>query len=158
MRRSLAALAGFGLVCLAVSGAQAGARDQLRHYPKSITGHERFVYVPEPRENEDDFGIELFGGKTMEIDCNRHRLAGSIVPRTVEGFGYDYYVLETTGMVTATRMGCPTKSKRQAFVSAKPITIRYNSKLPVVVFAPQGYSVRLRVWSALGEGEDMKKE
>jgi len=34
------------------------------------------------------------------------------------------------------------------FVHGEPLQIRYNSRLPVVVYAPKGYEVRYRIWNA----------
>ena len=39
----------------------------------------------------------------------------------------------------------PTVDK---FVSAQPQLVRYNSRLPLVVYAPEGYEVRYRIWKA----------
>ena len=47
-------------------------------------------------------------------------------------------------------MACPGKAKREAFVSVNiddPF-VSYNSKLPIVVYVPEGFTVRYRVWSA----------
>jgi ecotin len=152
------ATAAIALLNLSVEAAMAGSRDELKAFPKQMSGHSRYVFIPETREMEDNFQIELLPGKVMQIDCNRHRLAGSITKRIVEGFGYDYYVFETAGAVAATRMGCPDNSKHEAFVAAQGLTVRYNSKLPVVVFAPEGYSVRFRLWGVQGGEQEMPKE
>jgi ecotin len=38
--------------------------------------------------------------------------------------------------------------KVKAFVTAAPLHVRYNSRLPIVVYVPSGYEVRYRIWSA----------
>jgi ecotin len=38
--------------------------------------------------------------------------------------------------------------KVKAFVTAAPLHIRYNSRLPIVVYAPSGFQIRYRIWSA----------
>ncbi|MNT95848.1 Ecotin precursor [compost metagenome] len=47
-------------------------------------------------------------------------------------------------------MACPDGKKKQAFVPVvgEGFMLRYNSKLPVVVYVPEGVEVRYRVWSA----------
>lgn len=41
----------------------------------------------------------------------------------------------------------PDKKPVEAFVSYAPFgPFRYNSRLPVVVYVPQGYEVRYRLW------------
>jgi ecotin len=44
------------------------------------------------------------------------------------------------------------------FVTAAPLLIRYNSRLPIVVYAPLGYEVKYRIWSALETLENASKE
>ena len=44
------------------------------------------------------------------------------------------------------------------FVTAAPIKIRYNSRLPVVIYVPEGYEVRYRIWEASKTTHDAKKE
>ena len=41
-------------------------------------------------------------------------------------------------------------------VGGEPYLIRYNSRLPVVVYVPEGVEVRYRVWSAEPETKTMK--
>ena len=38
--------------------------------------------------------------------------------------------------------------KVKTLVTAAPLHVRYNSRLPIVVYAPSGYEVRYRIWSA----------
>ena len=42
----------------------------------------------------------------------------------------------------------PGTSDAKRFVTAAPLRIAYNSRLPVVVYVPQGYEVRYRIWEA----------
>mgnify|MGYP002064584123 CR=1 FL=1 len=34
----------------------------------------------------------------------------------------------------------------EKFVSGTPLLIRYNSRLPVVIYAPKGFEIRYRIW------------
>ncbi|MNY77756.1 Ecotin precursor [compost metagenome] len=47
-------------------------------------------------------------------------------------------------------MACPDSSRKQAFVpvGGEPMLVRYNSKLPLVIYAPADVEVRYRIWSA----------
>jgi ecotin len=38
--------------------------------------------------------------------------------------------------------------KKKQFVTVPSTTIRYNSRIPVVVYVPEGCEVRWRVWTA----------
>jgi ecotin len=47
--------------------------------------------------------------------------------------------------------------KREQFVPGTPLIIRYNSRLPVVIYAPKGYDIRYRIWSAGKIAEQAEK-
>ena len=126
--------------------AEAGASD-LTAYPAATRGQKRHVIRLPQMQNEDSAKIELIVGKTQQIDCNHHMYGGQLQERTAEGWGYNYYVLDSLGQGATTLMGCPDNSTRTAFVrSSSETIIRYNSKLPVVVYTPEDVELRYRVW------------
>jgi ecotin len=45
-------------------------------------------------------------------------------------------------------MACPPGSQRPGVAQTQGTLLRYNSKLPVVVFVPDGMGLRWRVWQA----------
>ncbi len=46
-------------------------------------------------------------------------------------------------------MACPEGTEKHAFVAAHgdSFTVRYNSKLPIVVYAPENIEARYRIWT-----------
>lgn len=129
--------------------AQTGAADALKAFPAAAAGETRHVITLPAQTDESALKVELILGKTQTVDCNRQVFGGRLETRTAEGWGYDYYVLPALGNAASTLMGCPPGSERQAFVTTQeqPL-IRYNSRLPVVVYAPSDVEVRYRVWRA----------
>lgn len=127
---------------------QAGSAD-LKAYPAATAGQTRHVITLPAQSDEDGLKVELILGKTQTVDCNRQVFGGRLETRTAEGWGYDYYVLPSLGNAVSTLMGCPPGSERQAFVTTQeqPL-IRYNSRLPLVVYAPSDVEVRYRLWRA----------
>jgi ecotin len=120
-------------------------------YPEPKAGFQRLVFRVPAVENEDDRKVEILVGKTMEVDCNLVLLAGDLQRRTAEGWGFPYYVLEGVGPAATTLMACPPgEARTRAFVPVRGegFLQRYNSRLPVVVYVPEGFEVRYRVWSA----------
>jgi ecotin len=131
------------------AGAQTDVADALKAFPAAAAGQTRHVITLPAQTDESALKVELILGKTQTVDCNRQFFGGRLETRTAEGWGYDYYVLPALGNAASTLMGCPPGSERQAFVTTQeqPL-IRYNSRLPVVIYAPSDVEVRYRVWRA----------
>lgn len=142
-----------GLVMSAATGlAYAQSTPDLTPYPAVEAGQKQHVIVLPAEKNEDELKIELIVGKTMQIDCNIHMFGGEIEEETAEGWGYNYYVLDDLGDGATTLMGCPDNSTREAFVrSTDQKIVRYNSKLPIVVYTPEDVELHYRVWRADAE-------
>lgn len=124
-------------------------QDELKAYPEASAGQKRHVLVLPAEANEDELKVEIIVGQTKTVDCNHHILGGQLNERVVEGWGYNYYAIDSVSGGASTLMGCPAGSEREAFVRLPEQTIvRYNSKLPVVVYAPENVEVRYRFWRA----------
>lgn len=142
-------------------GTLAAAKPDMKPYPEAEQGMVRHALVLEKRPNEQDFKVELILGKTVETDgANRHFFGGKIEAHSVEGWGYSYHKLAKLGPMAGTLMApAPGSPKVKKFVpiGGEPYWVRYNSKLPVVVYAPEGVEVRYRLWSADGDGDPIPK-
>lgn len=142
---------------IAASGAQQEANmsqqplEKIAPYPQAKPGMIRQAITLPPRENEQDLKVELLIGKMLEVDCNHYMIGGQLARETLSGWGYDYLVLDKLSEPASTRMACPDQSKTQKFISAnlgQETLQRYNSRLPIVVYVPQGVEVRYRIWQA----------
>jgi len=53
----------------------------------------------------------------------------------------------------------PNVPKVERFITlgGDPYLIRYNSRLPVVVYVPEGVDVRYRIWSAESETKPLER-
>lgn len=125
------------------------AHSELKAYPEAKAGQTRHVIELPALQNEDEMKVELIVGQTQTIDCNQHMLGGELKEETVQGWGYTYHILPDVRGGASTMMGCPPGSDREAFVTLPQQTlVRYNSKLPVVVYTPDTVELRYRLWSA----------
>lgn len=125
--------------------------DDMKPYPLPEPGVTRAVFRVPAVENEQDRKVEILVGKTLLVDCNRTWFGGSLEKRVAQGWGYNYFVLEKAGGPASTRMACPPgEEKTEAFVpvQGEGFLQRYNSKLPVVVYVPDGFEVHYRIWTA----------
>ena len=128
--------------------------EDLKVFPPAQSGFERHVIRLPQLDNEDEHKVELIPGKTIEVDCNRHRFGGTWSRESIPGWGYSYFLLAEVSGPASTMMACPPdEPKRKEFVRVTipdPI-LRYNSRLPLVVYAPGDIEVRYRIWSAADE-------
>jgi len=151
MSRALATGAVF--VMLVLCGAPAGrAADNLKAFPLAGEGMVRHVLHLPKQADEAAYKVELIAGMTVEVDgANRYFFAGRIEKETVKGWGYTLYRIGALGPMAGTLMAVdPAAPKVERFVTlgGEPYLIRYNSRLPVVVYAPAGVELRYRIWAA----------
>lgn len=143
------------LLCLpASSPAAEQPPDPLAPFPKAEAGFERRVIRLPKLEDENDYEVEILVGKTISVDsCNRYSFMGSLEERTVQGWGYSYWVLPKVTGPMSTLMACFPRGRHDAFVrvSGDGYLLRYNSRLPVVIHVPEGFAVRYRLWKAQEE-------
>lgn len=120
-------------------------------YPEAEQGMKRQVIDLPVQKDESGYKVELLIGQTMDVDCNLHRLGGQLTSKTLEGWGYDFYVFDKVTSPVSTMMACPEGKKTAKFVTAnlgENSLLRYNSKLPIVVYTPANIEVKYRVWKA----------
>ena len=140
-----------GLALLIAPSALAQAKD-LEPWPAANEGQERFVIRLPKLEDETGAKVELIVGKTVEVDpVNRFFFGGRLETETIQGWGYFFHRLDALGPMAGTRMGVPPgtpNEKKFISLGGDPFLVRYNSKLPLVIYAPEGCEVRYRLWKA----------
>lgn len=140
-----------GLIVAALSSAVHAAKlEEVAPFPKPESGFARQVIHLTPQAREDDYQVEILAGKTLNVDCNRQRLGGILEEKNLEGWGYPFYRLEKVIGPMSTLMACPDGKSHQDFVPVvgDGFMLRYNSKLPIVLYVPKDVEVRYRIWSA----------
>jgi ecotin len=137
------------LVTLAAPHALA-ASDPMKAFPPAEPGQVRHVIAVPRLPVESDRRVELIVGKTVTTDAhNRYFFGGRLERETIKGWGFDRYVLKDLGPMAGTLMAVdPNAPKVERFVAlgGEPRLLRYNSRLPIVVYVPEGVEVRYRIW------------
>lgn len=138
-------------ICLLTMASLALAADNLKAFPPADAGMRRHVFELPPRDDESSLKVELIVGKTVETDsANHYFFGGRIEANTIEGWGFVRYVVSSLGPMAGTLMApAPDAPKVARFISlgGDNYLVRYNSRLPLVVYAPADAEVRYRVWA-----------
>jgi ecotin len=146
--RNIVAIALLVLAC----SAPAFAADDMKAFPPAEPGMGRYVITLPKQDDEAALRVELIIGKTVKIDAsNRYFFGGTLEVETIQGWGYPRYILRELGPMAGTLMAVdPNAPLVERFISVggEPRLLRYNSRLPVVVYVPDGVEVRYRIWRA----------
>ncbi|CAG8863536.1 Ecotin [Pseudomonas fluorescens] len=135
-------------LALSLSVAQSALASDLTPFPEAEEGFTRHVVRLPQQAEESLYQVELYAGKTLEVDCNHHRYGGKLESITLEGWGYTYLKIAKLQGPVSTYRGCAHMPGMESrFIHATPYMTRYNSKLPLVVYAAKDVEIRYRIWS-----------
>jgi len=150
-----------GTLLFLFAASAALAEDNLKAFPPAGAGMIRYVLQLPQQADESDYRVELIVGKTVRVDAqNRYFFAGRIEAETIKGWGFTRYLVMKLGPMGGTLMAVdPDAPKVERFIAlgGEPYLIRYNSRLPVVVYVPEGVAVRYRIWSAAAETKALEQ-
>lgn len=131
------------------------AADNLKAFGPAKEGMIRYVLQLAAQEDESLLRVEIIVGKMVKLDeQNRYFFGGKIEDEVVMGWGFTQYRVKELGPLGGTLMAVdPNVPKVNRFITlgGDHYLIRYNSRLPIVVYVPEGVEVRYRVWKAGGE-------
>ena len=147
------------LFLFAVTAGQAA--DNMKAFPPAEEGMVRYVLQLPRQADESAFKVELIVGKTVQVDeGNRYFFGGKIEQETIQGWGFTRYKVAKLGPMAGTLMAIdPNAPKVARFIAlaGEPYFVRYNSRLPIVVYVPEGVEVRYRIWTAGAEAKAIEK-
>lgn len=141
------------VICFSVLSVNAG--DNMKAFPPPENGQTRHVLQLQAHDDESIFKVELIVGKTVETDAvNQYFFNGTILEETIAGWGFPRYLVKAIGPMAGTLMAVdPDAPKMERFIQlgGEPYLIRYNSRLPIVIYVPDGAEVYYRIWHADSE-------
>jgi len=137
------------------------AADDMKAFPPAEEGMVRYVLRLPKQADESDSRVELIVGKTVQLESrNRYFFGGKIEKETIKGWGYTRYKVSQLGPMASTLMAIdPNAPKVDRFIAlaGDPYFVRYNSRLPIVVYVAEGAEVRYRIWSTGAETKAVEK-
>jgi ecotin len=137
------------------AGPASQAAENLKAFPPAEEGMVRYVLQLPKQADESAFKVELIVGKTVQIDeRNSYFFGGKIEEETIQGWGFTRYKVSKLGPMAGTLMAVdPNAPKVARFITlgGDAYLIGYNSRLPIVVYVPEGVEVRYRIWTAGAE-------
>ena len=139
----------------------AHSAENMKAFPPADQGMVRYVLQLPAQDDESAFKVELFVGKTVQVDeKNNYFFSGTIEEETIQGWGFPRYIVSKLGPMAGTLIAIdPNTPKVARFIKlgGDPYFIRYNSRLPIVVYVPEGVEVRYRIWTAGAEAKAIEK-
>lgn len=151
----------FGILTTLMAIFSAHAADNMKAFPPAEEGMVRHVLELPKQDDESAFKVELIAGKTVQADAhNKYFFSGKIEREVIQGWGFPRYNVSKLGPMAGTMMAIdPNAPKVDRFIKlgGEPFLIRYNSRLPVVVYAPEGVEIRYRIWRAGPEEKMVEK-
>ncbi len=120
-------------------------------YPAVNKDSNRHVIWLKNQPDESQYKVEIVATKSGLKDCNNVSYNASFNEKVLEGWGYDYYTVESIQGPISTQMACSNTKKVKANLPVHlgdKSLLRYNSKLPLVIYAPKDVDVSYRIWQA----------
>ena len=150
----------FSLLTIVLLSTQLSAsdtsKDKYKMFPPAKEGYTRYIVDVPKIQNDHEHKVELLIGKNLMVDCNHASFSGKIERKALKGWGYHYLEVSEIRRGPTTMMACkePKAEKYISLYAPEKTLIRYNSRLGTVIYVPEGYEVRYRIWSA---GQSIKK-
>jgi ecotin len=124
---------------------------ETKMFPMPEQGNKQHILTLPKLNDESNFMIEIQIGRNQMVDCNQHRLMGSVELQTLEGWGYTYYQVDKVMDGASTMKMCDQPNQNQFVMLGEGIKMAYDSRLAKVFYLPENIELRYRIWQASSE-------
>lgn len=121
-------------------------------YPDPKENEVRNVIWLKKFRNEENYKIEIISFKKGVRDCNQTSYQTTLSRNTLEGWGYSYFTINNLDEINPVSTMLPCASP-EIYLADIPVALtgsesmlRYNSKLPLVIYAPKDIQVKVKIW------------
>lgn len=133
------------------TSSQAKKLKDVAPFPAVTQSNNRHVIWLPAQKNEDRYKVEIIATQKGKKDCNNVWYNATLEEKNLEGWGYNYYNIDQVKGPMSTMRGCPDSKTIETQLPIQlggTSLLRYNSKLPVVVYAPKNVTISYRLWQA----------
>lgn len=95
-----------------------------------------------PKES-NEVTLEIWGEKTIKVDCNKHKLGGSFVQQKSKK--NVYYRFSGNGNLLSTRMGCLYQKKTIETIQSSKETVVYTRKKSLYVLHDININIKYQI-------------
>lgn len=137
------------LLLLIPMGMLAQEKEKKEVFPSAQEGWEKIeVHLPAVKKGGEEYMVEFTIGFEMMTDtCNPYSLIGSWSEMELKESGRVYYIASTKGQVVKAMSDCTDNKEVNEFVGLKSKLILHEREQPLVVYIPEGYQLRYRLWN-----------
>ena len=123
--------------------------ERVANYPKASKNQNRNVIWLDSKTNEVNYKVEIIAEIEGMKDCNDVFYAADFKEEDLKGWGYTYFLLENLSPPMSTEIGCfdQTKTMANLPIMISNSFIEYNSKLPIIIYAPKEVNISYKIWS-----------
>ena len=128
------------------------ALENAKNYPNKAGYKKHLLYIPKlENQEETNRKVEIIPEKTLGVNSAVHSLSGKMETGKVEGYNFDYWIFDAT-VENKVVIETSTKSeKKDKFTIVEKKLVAYNSRLPIVVYAPEGFEINYKIWETNGK-------
>lgn len=128
------------------------ALENAKKFPEKAGLKKYVLYLPELENDEEtNLKVELFPPKTPEANFDTQFWSGKFETGQVDGFNFDYWIFHPAVANEQTIEPSAKSDIRHNRTGFENKLVAYNSRLPIVVYAPEGYGINYKIWETNGK-------
>jgi ecotin len=133
------------------------AGSNMKAYKPAPEGYVRHVMRLPVLPDENAVRVELVAGKLLAVanpeNCS---FSGAIKETMIEGWQFPRYDVTLGELAGAKEDPSAAGAKKFVRLGGEPKLFRYNSRLPLVVYVPEGAELCFRIWSPDAKPSELK--
>ncbi len=128
------------------------ALENAKYYPDKAGFIKHMLFLPELEPNEEiNRNAEIILCRMTEDHTKNISLKGKTETGILEGYGFEYWVFIPERKPESGKNEAVLNSSAGETSGEAKRMVAYNSRLPVVVYTPEGFGVNYKIWETNGK-------